>query len=167
MLYTLLIWFADPVFFLHHTKLDRLWWRWQRENQQQRLTEYLGNAAHNSTRSVLLEDTIPMGNLARDVQVSQVMNTESELLCYRYWSKNEVCFSIMMNMTILSIVTKLAWAPFRDVESPSSLFVTRKDSTISNLDPRFDTSCSRRRRSAKTIPVVTLPAWLFGCFSLT
>lgn len=80
----LLIQFIDPVFFLHHTQLDRLWWRWQQADPQQRLTEYLGRAAQNSTESASLEDVLPMGNLAPDVQVSEIMATESELLCYRY-----------------------------------------------------------------------------------
>ena len=79
-----LIQFTDPVFFLHHTQLDRLCWRWQHADPQQRLTEYLGKAAQNSTESASLEDVLPMGNLAPDVQVSEIMATESELLCYRY-----------------------------------------------------------------------------------
>ncbi|KXT05546.1 hypothetical protein AC578_3684 [Pseudocercospora eumusae] len=30
---------ADPVFFLHHTNLDRLWWSWQQADLSTRLTE--------------------------------------------------------------------------------------------------------------------------------
>ena len=75
---------ADPVFFLHHAQLDRLWWRWQQVNPQRRLKEYIGKAAYNSNDDASLRDTVPMGNLAPDIQVSEIMSTESKLLCYRY-----------------------------------------------------------------------------------
>ena len=33
---------GDPVFFLHHTYLDSLWWRWQSMNLSSRLTDIGG-----------------------------------------------------------------------------------------------------------------------------
>lgn len=46
---------GDPVFFLHHTNLGRLWWEWQSANLTYRLTDMGGqntptvefNAANN------------------------------------------------------------------------------------------------------------------------
>lgn len=74
----------DPVFFLHHTNLDRLWWAWQQANPQKRLLEYVGKSSHDSLSKATIEDIIPMGGLAPDVKVSEIMGTESGLLCYKY-----------------------------------------------------------------------------------
>ena len=84
-----LIYTADPVFFLHHTQLDRLWWRWQRANPKARLAQYVGKAAHGSGEKASLKDAIPMGDLAQSVLVSDIMDTESKLLCYRYWPRTK------------------------------------------------------------------------------
>lgn len=90
----------DPLFFLHHTyvdkffsgidsnmryrQLDRIWWRWQQINPQERLSEYTGIARHGSNDAASLDDVLSMGGLKEDVRVSDIMSTESELLCYRY-----------------------------------------------------------------------------------
>lgn len=76
--------FSDPIFFLHHTQLDRLWWMWQQADIHKRQTEYLGKAANNSTKVASLGDIIPMGGLSADIEVAEIMNTEADLLCYRY-----------------------------------------------------------------------------------
>ena len=74
----------DPVFFLHHTQLDRLWWTWQQKDSQNRKWQYRGLAAHNSTDPASLNDIIPMGGLAPNIKVSEIIDTESDLLCYIY-----------------------------------------------------------------------------------
>lgn len=41
---------GDPLFFLHHTNLDRLWWQWQSANLSSRLNEMGGrNVPLNSS----------------------------------------------------------------------------------------------------------------------
>lgn len=75
---------TNPVFFLHHTQLDRIWWRWQQAELGKRLTEYSGRAATNSTLEASLTDMISMGGLAPDISVVEIMDTESGMLCYRY-----------------------------------------------------------------------------------
>lgn len=74
----------DPVFFLHHTQLDRLWWTWQQRDPQNRKWQYRGLAAHNFTDPASLTDVIPMGGLAPDIKVAEIIDTESDLLCYIY-----------------------------------------------------------------------------------
>ena len=74
----------DPVFFLHHTQLDRLWWTWQRSDVQTRMTQYRGLAANNSTSKSSLADTVPMGGLAPDIKVSDIIRTDTDLMCYGY-----------------------------------------------------------------------------------
>jgi tyrosinase len=38
---------GDPVFYLHHGYLDRVWWEWQSRNLTRRLTEIAGNNTPN------------------------------------------------------------------------------------------------------------------------
>lgn len=75
---------TDPLFFLHHTQLDRLWWIWQNTQNRGKQLEYSGKAARNSTNQALITDAIRMGGLAPDIQVSEILDTQTELLCYRY-----------------------------------------------------------------------------------
>ncbi|KAF4637011.1 hypothetical protein G7Y89_g1074 [Cudoniella acicularis] len=74
----------DPVFFLHHAQLDRLWWLWQQKLPRERLLAYHGKRAHHSTEKAQLTDALRMFGLAEDKPVSQVMSTHSNLLCYSY-----------------------------------------------------------------------------------
>ncbi|PMD44600.1 Di-copper centre-containing protein [Hyaloscypha variabilis F] len=77
----------DPLFFLHHTQIDRLWWLWQQAEPSSRLNAYSGRK--NGTRSgfnetATLDDLLPYHGLGSDVIVCEVMNTRSKLLCYQY-----------------------------------------------------------------------------------
>jgi tyrosinase len=49
-----------------------------------RLSEYTGKARSDSKDAASLSDVLPMGGLAPDIRASDVMNTESDFLCYRY-----------------------------------------------------------------------------------
>ncbi|KAI1273109.1 hypothetical protein F5Y07DRAFT_411916 [Xylaria sp. FL0933] len=73
----------DPIFWLHHVQLDRLWWLWQQEALQQRLYDY---KQHKSEvpRPTSLQDVLQYRGLAKGVRVSQVMDTKGSTLCYRY-----------------------------------------------------------------------------------
>ncbi|KAE9573107.1 hypothetical protein CGMCC3_g10851 [Colletotrichum fructicola] len=71
----------DPIFYLHHAQLDRLWFIWQQKDQK-RMAEYSGRA--DSDEDASLNDLLSMGGLEHDVRVSQVMDTQSGGLCYRY-----------------------------------------------------------------------------------
>ncbi|KAJ5184018.1 hypothetical protein N7492_001634 [Penicillium capsulatum] len=74
---------ADPVFYLHHTQLDRIWWQWQQEKPS-RTMEYNGPKHGHSEDKASLSDRLPMYGLAREPEVAEVMDTEGGLLCYRY-----------------------------------------------------------------------------------
>ncbi|KAF2272786.1 Di-copper centre-containing protein, partial [Westerdykella ornata] len=74
---------SDPVFFLHHTQLDRLWWNWQRMNGS-RLTDYSGVRTHNGKEPASSFDLLLMGGLAPDIPVAEVLHTTSNRLCYIY-----------------------------------------------------------------------------------
>ena len=74
-----LIYETDPVFYLHHTQLDRLWWKWQQRDIQNQITSHF-----TKDHEVDLKDIRRMGDLAVGIQASTVLRTESELLCYIY-----------------------------------------------------------------------------------
>jgi tyrosinase len=71
------------VFFLHHTQLDHLWWKWQTLHPEQRL-DYAGIASHGSEEQASVDDILLLGGLAPDIAVSQVLDTVGGLLCYQY-----------------------------------------------------------------------------------
>lgn len=76
---------TDPLFYVHHASLDRMWWRWQWENPEVRLTEYSGKHMFNSTPGEAnLKDVLLYGGFTEDVLVERAMSTESGELCYRY-----------------------------------------------------------------------------------
>jgi len=75
---------SDPVFILHHAQLDRLWYKWQHADLANRITFYEGRAGKDNNDSASLSDVIPMGGLAPDITVAEIMSTEAGILCYEY-----------------------------------------------------------------------------------
>ncbi|MCJ1241386.1 hypothetical protein MMC14_009391 [Varicellaria rhodocarpa] len=73
----------DPIFFLHHSQLDRLWSRWQIEKKTSKV-HWGGAAWDGSEREAGLSDLLRMGGLALDIPASNVLNIDSDELCYRY-----------------------------------------------------------------------------------
>jgi tyrosinase len=77
----------DPIFFLHHVQLDKLWWEWQQEVPSKRFTEYFGKAFNSSSQPdvpATLNDSLNFMGMWRDIKVSEVMRADKNLLCYRY-----------------------------------------------------------------------------------
>jgi tyrosinase len=75
---------ADPIFYLHHTQLDRLWYIWQHRDPGARLMAYSGHNQRHSMEMAKLSDKIKMQGWALEVEVIEVMSTEGDMLCYRY-----------------------------------------------------------------------------------
>lgn len=76
----------DPVFFLHHAQVDRVWWSWQTMVDERRW-QYNGVARNDSTAEAGLGDILEFGYLLEKgtaVKVEDVMDIEGGLLCYRY-----------------------------------------------------------------------------------
>ena len=84
------IYASDPVFYLHHTQVDRLWWLWQQQDLEARINQYEGPKNNmrifkNMTQvEASLEDIVEMGGFADDILVRDLMSTQSDLLCYSY-----------------------------------------------------------------------------------
>lgn len=74
---------ADPLFYVHHAQLDRMW-RWQQEDPHRRMTEYEGRQMFKSTGNATVNDILMFGGFTEDVPVISVMNTEGGFLCYKY-----------------------------------------------------------------------------------
>jgi tyrosinase len=76
-------WSADPIFFLHHTNVDRIWWQWQQQDPQTRTFAYGGSIGENGPTADL-DDILPMQGLAPDSAVREYMDVNSAHLCYTY-----------------------------------------------------------------------------------
>ncbi|KAG6876274.1 hypothetical protein C0993_004542, partial [Termitomyces sp. T159_Od127] len=77
---------ADPLFYLHHANLDRVWWMWQSADKQNRLYQISGRSTQNdSYHNVTLDTTLPTGTFEQQpVTIRQVMDIENQPLCYTY-----------------------------------------------------------------------------------
>lgn len=65
--------------------MDHLWWKWQQEKREKRISEYDGKHMFNSTNeNASVNDILLYGGFADDIPVSKVMDTENGILCYRY-----------------------------------------------------------------------------------
>ncbi len=73
----------DPVFFLHHAQLDRLWWKWQTLHPERKF-DYKGITEHGSEVLASTDDVLRMGGLAEDVKVAEVLDSRGGRLCYVY-----------------------------------------------------------------------------------
>lgn len=81
---------GDPLFFLHHTNLDRVWWSWQTRNLKARLQDISGPVIpHDYTnelgRNVTLDDKVHVGTTVNvTVPIRDVMDIRNSFLCYTY-----------------------------------------------------------------------------------
>ncbi|TKX22697.1 tyrosinase ustQ [Elsinoe australis] len=75
---------ADPIFWLHHIQLDRLWWIWQ-QRAPGNAEAYDGPSTSKSPNvSATLDDHLSFGGLSEDVSVRDIIDTQGGRLCYRY-----------------------------------------------------------------------------------
>ncbi|CCT64870.1 related to monophenol monooxygenase (tyrosinase) [Fusarium fujikuroi IMI 58289] len=78
----------DPVFYLHHAQVDRLWWLWQQQDIESRTKTYQGPRqntrvhANESLSGSSLDDVISLGNLSEPVRVHEI--TGSVIVDYDY-----------------------------------------------------------------------------------
>jgi len=70
----------DPLFFLHHTQLDRIWWMWQQKDKERRLHAYHDSAEDPASA----DDVLPYEPLSANITVRDILDTETSMLCYRY-----------------------------------------------------------------------------------
>ncbi|KAJ7282861.1 Di-copper centre-containing protein [Mycena rebaudengoi] len=86
----------DPLFFLHHTMIDRVWYKWQKRHKLNEnafeggSVQRLENAALFSQYPtgdfpfLSMDSPIPTNGLTPTGNISDVMSTTGGLLCYKY-----------------------------------------------------------------------------------
>lgn len=75
----------DPIFFLHHTQVDRLWALWQQENPAARNLDFAGPKTQDqNTTEATLDDIMPFMGITDDIKVSAVMEIGTPGFCYSY-----------------------------------------------------------------------------------
>ncbi|KAF7338726.1 Tyrosinase central domain-containing protein [Mycena sanguinolenta] len=75
----------NPVFYLHHANLDRIWWNWQQLDLPHRLFDVSGRSSVDPPFvNITLAFELKMLNLAPLVPIRDIMDPRSEPLCYRY-----------------------------------------------------------------------------------
>jgi tyrosinase len=83
---------GDPLFYLHHCNLDRLWWKWQSQDLEVRLKDISGPIKQfdfpfgNGTTggNVTLAFQINLNELSGNVTLAEVMDIKGGTLCYDY-----------------------------------------------------------------------------------
>lgn len=74
----------DPIFWIIHTNVDRIWYTWQ-ERYPELATTYNGNTKQNSTlEDATAEDMLRYYGIGEDVKVKETFSTESLRYCYVY-----------------------------------------------------------------------------------
>lgn len=71
---------------MHHTNIDRIWWRWQ-EASLERLYEVDGPSPTSATPPydrLTLGYPLKMGNVGQTVPVRDVLDIRKEPSCYTY-----------------------------------------------------------------------------------
>ncbi|EAU87191.2 hypothetical protein CC1G_10470 [Coprinopsis cinerea okayama7 len=74
---------GDPLFYLNHANLDRIWAKWQNADPEKRLFEISGNTTMwppfvNTT----LDYEMPFTTISKPIKIRDVMNTGSYPQCY-------------------------------------------------------------------------------------
>ncbi|PPQ91363.1 hypothetical protein CVT25_004130 [Psilocybe cyanescens] len=75
----------DPIFFLHHAGLDRLWWKWQQEDLENRLYQVGGRVNISPPYGeVMLEYRLPFDIISSSIRIRNTMDPRLEPYCYTY-----------------------------------------------------------------------------------
>jgi tyrosinase len=75
---------GDPLFFLHHANIDRIWWMWQ-NMLPHRLYEISGRSTTQPPfHNVTLDYPLLMGTLGPNVPIRDVMDIWTTPNCYTY-----------------------------------------------------------------------------------
>ncbi len=77
----------DPLFFVHHAQIDRLWWLWQQQKPSQRDIDFAGPKYDDTAMAKAganVADKVLMLGLGKDRPVKDLLTTKSEVLCYKY-----------------------------------------------------------------------------------
>lgn len=86
----------DPLFYMHHGTIDKIWSDWQNRNPASASSFFGGSVAHHANLSdnakyptggppyLGLDSIIPTDGLFPEVTIGDVLNTTGGYLCYVY-----------------------------------------------------------------------------------
>ncbi|RII05298.1 hypothetical protein CUC08_Gglean010391 [Alternaria sp. MG1] len=77
---------GEPLFYLHHANLDRIYWRWQQQDLETRLREVGGPivAEDYLGKNVTLDFEVNIGKLAPSRKLEDLMHIQEGPFCYTY-----------------------------------------------------------------------------------
>ncbi|PWY66784.1 hypothetical protein BO70DRAFT_419105 [Aspergillus heteromorphus CBS 117.55] len=83
---------GDPVFFMHHMYIDRVWWLWQRQDPINRLYDISGPTLNQTAnvepaggwQNATLHYELSSFDIMANTTIGEVMNTQGGYLCYGY-----------------------------------------------------------------------------------
>ncbi|KAI9641112.1 hypothetical protein NHQ30_010542 [Ciborinia camelliae] len=80
---------SDPLFYLHHANLDRVFWSWQMRKLPERYTDISGPLVFGDYENLVagnttLEYVLDVGSANVNTTVREVMNIQGGTLCYGY-----------------------------------------------------------------------------------
>ncbi|KAF7589831.1 hypothetical protein BBP40_003641 [Aspergillus hancockii] len=83
---------GDPIFFMHHMYIDRVWWLWQKEDPINRLYDISGPTLNHTANvepaggwpNATLHYELSSFNIKPNVTIGEIMNTQGGYLCYGY-----------------------------------------------------------------------------------
>ncbi|EUC50002.1 hypothetical protein COCMIDRAFT_82953 [Bipolaris oryzae ATCC 44560] len=78
---------GEPLFWLHHASIDRLWWLWQQGNLATRNFEIGGNLVpevYGNETEVTPKFEIQLGAVAGTVALAKLLDARGEVFCYSY-----------------------------------------------------------------------------------
>ncbi|KAJ3126939.1 hypothetical protein HK098_006979 [Nowakowskiella sp. JEL0407] len=84
---------GDPIFYLHHAQLDKIWWDWQKLDSTKRLKEVSGPVVPYGTfdpklpyQNATLDFPLHLNELSApfNISISDVMDIKGGPLCYEY-----------------------------------------------------------------------------------
>ena len=74
----------DPLFYLHHANVDRVWWGWQ-QMLPSRLYEMSGRSTTTPPfKDVTLDSELEMGEFEGWLSIREVMDIHKDPNCYTY-----------------------------------------------------------------------------------
>ncbi|KAF8243417.1 Di-copper centre-containing protein [Wilcoxina mikolae CBS 423.85] len=78
----------DPLFYMHHTYLDLLWWRWQKRHLTARLHDISGYTTQDEPATGWVEATLDtelnMLGIIPNATVRDIIDNRGDLLCVEY-----------------------------------------------------------------------------------
>ena len=77
--------FAEPLFYLHHANLDRIWWQWQNnDSAKTHFWQIFGPTVPGGSEMVTLDFVMDFPGIAANSSVREVMDTRAWPYCYDY-----------------------------------------------------------------------------------